>query len=818
MRFLENHDKPALLAGERSLTYTELLEAIARMGAVLNPAPESRVALYLENCPEWVFAFYAVWQCRAINVTIDHELPPDDVAFILNDCRPALLLCSRASEARARRALERAPIPCRLLVLEDLPPDAPLPPAPPAPIDGDPEKTAVIIYTSGTTGTPKGVMLSFRNLFVNIQAVAAAGIFTPEQRTLVMLPLHHILPLVGSVLAPLASAGSIVFTPSLSPTDIMAALQRHAVTIIIGVPRFYALITGNIQARIAASPAARMLFALARRSRSPALAKVLFGSVHRKFGGHLQFMVSGGAPLDPSVGECLRTLGFNVLEGYGMTEAAPMITFPRPDCVRPGSCGQALENNEVRIIDDEVVTRGPNLMQGYYNRPEETAEVLRDGWLYTGDTGYLDADGYLFITGRKKEIIVLPSGKKVNPAEIEEKLCALAPAVREAGVFMRNGTLQAVIRLDESISDAEPFLRDQLLAPYNAQAASYKQITRAWPVSADLPKTRLGKLRRFMLPELAAQHTDETPQNAAPPSPTCRRLIESLAPLVSAPVTPDARLAADLGLDSLGRINLQVYIQDSFGVSLDESDFAQLPTARRLAEFIDEKKLRDVEKPVHWKEILTASPDGVTLPHSSPIHRLLLCTLNALARHGFRFRATGAEHIPADGPFIFVANHASYLDGVFLSAALGTRHMQNVFFYAKESHVRGPFLRWLARNCNVIVMDINHHLRESIQKMSIALKSGHSIIIFPEGTRTRTGEMGPFRPTFAMLSRELAVPILPAAIQGAFSAFPAGHRLPRFLAPITVQILPPVVPDTGTYPELSETVREKISAALEENA
>ncbi|MDD4734711.1 MAG: AMP-binding protein [Kiritimatiellae bacterium] len=813
--FLKDEGKSAMLAGDRMVSYAELLKAIGEAARTLNPASGSRVALYLENCPEWVFSFYAVWLRGAVNVTIDHELPPDEVAYILSDCRPELLVCSRRSEGRARAALEQSGVSCRLLVLEELAEASAVSESAPVSVSGDAERTAVIIYTSGTTGQPKGVMLSFNNLMENVRAVGSAGIFTREQRTLVLLPLHHVLPLVGSVLAPLATAGTLVFTPSLSPADMMATLQRHAVTLIIGVPRFYSLITGNIQARFAESVVARALYGLARWVGSPSFSRRLFRKVHEKFGGHMRFMVSGGAPLDPAVAECLRTLGFCVLEGYGMTEAAPMITFPRPDGVRPGSCGQALECNEVRIQDGEVISRGPNVMQGYYGRPEETAEVLRDGWLHTGDTGRLDADGHLFITGRIKEILALPSGKKVNPAEVEEKLMTSSPALSEVGVFLRDGVLQAVMRLgDQAPAGAdETWVEEQILAPYNEKAASYKKIARAWIATQELPRTRLGKLRRFLLPDLAERPRMTMEQAEEPPSATCRRLTGCLARLVTLPVTADARLMADLGLDSLGRISLQVYVRESFGVDLNDLDFERLPTVRRLAEYIDGHKDRDVEKTIHWKDILI-SGDAVELPHSGWLHRLLVRLLNGLVRLCFRVRVEGVENIPDQGPFILVANHASYVDGLFLSAALTARRMQRVFFYAKERHVNNAFLRYLARHCNVIVMDINKRLRESIQKMSAALQSGGSIIIFPEGTRTRDGRLGAFRPTFAMLSLERKVPVLPAAIQGAFEALPPGRRLPRFFSPVTVRILPPAAPSGEDYQEMADRVREAISTSL----
>ena len=223
-------------------------------------------------------------------------------------------------------------------------------------------------------------------------------------------------------------------------------------------------------------------------------------------------MVSGGAALDKEVAKDYLTLGFEILEGFGMTECAPMITFTRPGRVLPGSAGEPLKTNEVKVIDGEIVNRGRNVMQGYYNRPEETAAILKNGWLYTGDLGHLE-NNRIFITGRKKEIIVLSNGKNINPEEIENKIQSMTDVITEIGVFEKQDMLHAVIYPDYQkakqlgIDNVEEMIKWQVIDKYNQSVTPYKKVMKFSLVKEPLPRTRLLKLKRFLLPQLCLLYT-----------------------------------------------------------------------------------------------------------------------------------------------------------------------------------------------------------------------------------------------------------------------------------------------------------------------
>ncbi len=817
--FIRDFGKTALTYNGQTLSYRDVLALAGRYAERLPAAAGDRVALYAENRPEWVYAFYAAWLQAAIPVPVDVFSTAADLAYILSDAQPTALFTSRDKEPVAREALAKAGVTTRLLLLDDLPADA----AGPVPVFPSPDSAALaaILYTSGTTGNPKGVMITYGNLRANIEAITVGvPIFTPADRLLAFLPFHHILPLVGTLILPLSVGATTAIAASLKPEDLAACMQANRVTIIIGVPRFWTLLRKGIREKIAAAGALpRLLFALAARLRSPRLSRLLFKKIHARFGGCVKFMISGGAPLDVDVLRDFQTLGFELLEGFGMTEAAPMITFPRPGHVRNGACGQALPGEEIRLVDHEITVRGPNVSPGYYHKPDETAEAFRDGWLYTGDLGTLDPDGYLFITGRRKELIVLSNGKKFNPFEIESKLLALAPDLKDVAVLLKDDALHALVVPDigryreNGVTALDEAIRWDVIDKYNRHAPPYKRVTRFTVLRDELPKTRLGKLKRHLLPALANGMTDTRPPPPEPPGDVYPLLRNFLKGEVGRPVRPDAHLELDLGLDSLGKISLQVFLETTFGLTLDAETLAGHPTVAALTAFIESHKTRAESEAVHWGDILR---DTATVPLPPP--SFLLTAVQHLGRlflhAGFRINVTGARQLPP-GPFILAPNHQSFLDAFLVCLFLDNPVLRNTWFYAKEKHVRKPWLRALAARNNVIVVDIDRDLKQSLQRMAAVLKAGKNLMIFPEGTRTRDGLLGNFKRTFAILSKELNVPVVPVSIKGSFEALPPDARFPRLFTRVSVQFLPAVQPAGLSVEEIRDRTREAVLVAAE---
>lgn len=820
MILLQDHHKTALWTPAGEVSYDTLLRRVSRYASQLPRG--GRVLLFSENRPAYAYALFAAWARGATVVPVDCASDEADLAYIIRDCPPTTLWASEQCRDTARRALALAGSDATLLTLSADDENS-QPTEPPAVIDRDEADTALIIYTSGTTGSPKGVMLSFENCMVNIVSVSHdVPIFTPDARTLVLLPLHHCFPLMGSLLAPLITGGSVAFCPSMNAQDLMDTLQRARVAIIIGVPRLYTMLTRGIMGKIEAHWATRSLYKLCRGVGSRRLSRLVFGSVRRKMGGAVRFFVSGGAALDPSVALIMKTLGLDVLEGYGMTECAPMISFTRPGDIHPGASGQPLPKCEVSIRDGELCARGRNVMQGYYGRPDETAQLIdQEGWLHTGDLGYIDDSGRVVVTGRRKEIIVLSNGKNVNPVDIEQRLELSRALVKEVAVTDLDDQLVAmVVPADElsaqSDEQIEQLLKWQLLEPYNKEAATYKKVYQARVVRSPLPRTKLDKLQRYKLHALLADASHEQPTQAASDEALgeewaiVRRYIESEKKVRPRPTD---HVELDLGFDSLDLVGLQVFLNESFGLTLTTEELTAHRSLADLCQHVAEAKTRTQVEKVDWKALLREHVQ-TKLPGSWFTGRLFVKSLQPFLRLFFKLRGRGQERIP-DGPVILAPNHQSFIDGIFVLSFLKWRDMRNTYLYAKQEHVKRPLVRLVAATHNVIVMDMGD-LKSSIQRLGEALKKGKRLIIFPEGTRTTNGQVGEFKKTFAILSKELDVPVVPVCIKGAYEALPRGSKVPR-ARPVEVEFLPPIRASDGeTYEQLTEEVEMEIRHKVEE--
>ncbi len=815
MIFIKNNEKIALVQGSEQLSYRSLLAQVESYAKLVGNV--EKVAIFSENRFAWMTAFLGAWKAGAICVPIDFMAVAAEVSYILNDCQPEVIFYSQETEAVIRNAVAEVNYSPKLISLEEIGKESSTTAVADFEI-ADLHKVSSIIYTSGTTGSPKGVMLTYDNILANAEAVRDVGYYSKDMTVLVLLPLHHIFPLLGSFLAVVFVGGTCAFTPSMAAEDIMATLQKNKVTLMIGVPRFYDLLLRGIKAKIDKSFVAKKLFFIAQKLKSKAFSQRIFKAVHEKFGGHIQYLICGGAKLDLATGQGYQALGFDICEGYGMSEAAPMITFPRPGKVKIGSAGQVLSKDSVKIADGEILARGRNIMKGYYHRDDETAQVMQDGWLSTGDVGCFDEEGYLFITGRKKEIIVLPNGKNINPVEIEAKISGISSAVHEIGVFLKNDTLQALIVpepkavKEQREHDLQEFFLWQVIDRYNKLVSPYKRILKFTLTNTPLPRTRLQKLQRFKLEEFVADSVHEKSHQPEPELESYRLLKRFVQEHTKNEIYPDDHLEIDLGLDSLAQVMLQGFLADTFGVKITDTELLEYPTLAKLAGFIEQKKTKIAEQQSNWSEILEKGAD-LTLPADSFSLPLLKNIGSSICRGYFNISSTGVEQIP-DGPCILAPNHQTFLDGMFVMQFLNSSLFRKTYFFAKEKHFAAGWKRYMANRNNIIVMGFDDDLVVSLQKMAEVLKQGKNLIIFPEGTRTRDGKVGKFKNIFAILSVELDIPIIPVSISGAFAALPRDSVMPKAGTKISVHYLPLVSPAGHSYTSLAETVKSHIVSKI----
>lgn len=818
---IKDFNKVAIIAGEQNVTYRELIQKSRYYASFSQISEGAKVVVLGENRTGWIYAFFSIWTNKGIAVPIDASSTVSDVAYIINDCRPSCMWVSSACYDLAKNALAEAGLDISILIMDDYE-DANAGGMSAETIEwADKDSTAIIIYTSGTTGSPKGVMLSFSNIYANMYGVCEeVPIFNEHRRTLVLLPLHHVLPLVGSVVVPIMQGGGVAICPSMSGPDIMDTLSRGKIAIMIGVPRLWQTLYNGIKKKIDSKFVTRMLFKMCARINSRSLSRFVFQSVRKKMGGHITYCVSGGAALDREIGCGLRTLGLDVLEGYGMTEASPIIAFTRPDDIIPGCCGKPLPSVDCKIINGEICAKGPNIMQGYYNRPEETAEVLdSDGYLHTGDLGYLDEEGRVYITGRTKEIIVLSNGKNVQPFEIEYKLEKYEDKVKEAAVIQKGDMLCAIIVPQESFSqnmtdaEVEESLKRNVIEPYNLSVSNYKKIMSVFVYRKELPRTKLDKLQRYKLNALLEENTSEKADaevveegDYSPEFSILKSYIEQEKKL---PVRTSSHLETDLAFDSLDRVSMQEFIEQTFGMHLDAEAIGEFANVGAIADYIASQKTRmDVEE-TDWHTILVESEHAASLPSTSVLYPFLGKSFRWFYSVHNNLTVKGAENIPQSGPFILAPNHQSVLDGPLTLAGVPWKQMKEFYFYATEEHVKHPILKFLARHHNIILME-RRNLRTSIVKLAEVLKQNKTVVIFPEGSRTHDGKMIAFKKTFAILSKELNVPVVPVRISGAFEALPRGKRIPN-THPIEIEYFAPVYPSSDkTYEKLCEEVRSVI--------
>lgn len=466
-----------------------------------------RVALISENRPEWAISFLAITSMGAVVVPLDAMLRKEEILPLLEDSEPKAILLSRTY----LEYVKGTKVEGRTIFMEEF---DKLPSAENRePIVVNLEDLASIVYTSGTTGTPKGVMLTHKNIMSDVIATASLFDIGPGDNFLSVLPLHHTFETTAGFLAPFYKGSCITYAESLKSYVLLSHMQKAGITVMCGVPLLYQLFFDGIMREVEEKKlkqAFDFLFAVSRFFKAVIgfnIGRILFKTVHKKFGGKIRFFVTGGAAIDPQILKSFDLMGFTVLQGYGLTESAPVLACCTLKTNKIGSVGKALPGVEIKIqgMDPvgEILAFGPNIMKGYYKRKDLTREIIDpSGWLHTGDIGYLDEEGHLYITGRSKDVIVTASGVNVYPEELEfllkkiteiKEVCILGTKVKEG---LRKGTEEVVAVVFPNEGVGEKQVKDAIQV-FNKGLADYKRIARVIVRKEELPKTRLLKIKKF---------------------------------------------------------------------------------------------------------------------------------------------------------------------------------------------------------------------------------------------------------------------------------------------------------------------------------
>ena len=821
-------------------TYGEVHRYASRVASALlarGVTQGSRVLLVSENRPEWGVSFFGILRAGATAVPVDHDLSEQEIINIARRSDAKVALVSEKVLERLptlEAALEKAQLGTRQVLFGEAFAGDPTKPDGIGPVRkaASADDVASLIFTSGTTGTPKGVMLSHRNFAALVAKLAGTFDIGVGDGILSVLPLHHTFEFSAGFLTPFSRGAEIAYIDELSADRIGEVLEKGHVTGMVGVPALWQLFHRKITQEMASRPKlVEELFkglmginAQLRDRRDINLGKLLFWPVHKKFGGNIRFLVSGGSALSEDVHKAFHAFGFKMDEGYGLTEAAPVLTVTKSDNHRiKGSVGRALPGIELKIHEPdaegigEVVARGPNVMAGYYEDRDATQAVLKDGWLYTGDLGRLDRDGNLYLVGRQKDVIIDADGKNVYPDEVEE-LYEKHPHIKELSVVglaeEGGGEKVACLCVPQYLDRPHDVVRVELTEHFRRVSldqpfARRVKVLRLW--DGELPRTATRKVRRpLVVDELKRldrlSHSAEKARRDRDVKDTQAAdwLAQVVAEVIQRPlsdVKPDSRLQADLGFDSLMLTELSSALEAA-GIPVSQvSDLTAILTVEDLRKVVQTSGRRaalDHEAKVvahedePKKDALEADlPDALAAAGRG----LLKVGQKAVYRGLFDVKVTGQSFIPMNRNMLVVANHASHLDMGLVKVGLGVQGDRLVTLAARDYFFDTALKRAYFENfTNLIPMDRHGSLRESLRLAQQSLTQGYNLLIFPEGTRSPNGELLEFKPTTGYLALSCGVDVLPVYLKGTWDALPKGAWWPK-LSDLEVRIGSPLLID-----------------------
>jgi long-chain acyl-CoA synthetase len=870
-------------------TYRQVMEFAAQLGQALRQrgvAKGDRIAFWARLTPNWVVAYLGVIQIGAVVVPLDFEYSSNDLASILTRTQskfifsveeklptikniaapPTIVLLDSAQSNEDALSIQE--LFQNSLSVEALPEIAP-------------EDVGMIFFTSGTTGKPKGVVIEHRSITNTMHGLLEYIRVAATDKALAVIPSHHIFATLANVLMPLLKGGCATYLRALNSVELMRTMTKAKVTVFPAVPQVFYLLHKKIFDEVQSKPLTvrivfKTLLGFCRTIRQMTglnLGPKLFGKVHQVFGGHLRLLVSAGSYFDPRIIRDLYSLGFTVQQGYALTETFGAGTFTPFDDNVIGSAGKPLPGTEIRLDGKdelgvgEITISGASVMRGYLNDAEATAEVLRDGWFYTGDLATQDDAGNIFIKGRRKEMIVLSSGKNIYPEEIElhyqqipyiKEMCVLGLAGDNG--YSGSERLHAVIVPDfdymrqQRIVNSKEIIRESI-EQFSASLPKYKRVLSYELRTEPLPRTASKKIQRFLVTEQLATLESETSLSAYVPAEgddllqameSSRQTLEVLRreSQFDGEIHLDMNLELDLGFDSLQRIEVLMQIEQLLNIHLGDEVASQTFTVRELLKTVAQKIEQGQtasggqtpRTPITWKEIIaSADADDMAAKYilqpnafSRIVHFVFLRFIFLLGKLLFRLKVRGLENLPQQRPFLICPNHQGYADGPLMSSVLPYRVLRNMFTLGFTPFFSGGIKDVIARMGRIVPVDPDTNLGRAMRISAIGLKAKQNLLLFPEGSLSCDGELQVFKKGVAILARELQVPIVPAVIHGSFDAWSkVGDKIR--LKPISITFGKPLLPPSTDgdaertreqldqeYARFTGQIRDAISDLLEE--
>jgi long-chain acyl-CoA synthetase len=749
-------------------------------------AKGDRVLLWAKNSPEWVSAFFGCLLRGVIVVPLDLQSEPGFVKRVKEQVGATLALCDAATSGLIEQTLP-------VIEIDELSSQiAHHSLRPYSMTDNRYDDTVEIVFTSGTTDEPKGVLITHRNLMANLTPIEREierylkwERLVHPVRFLNLLPLSHVFGQFMGVFVPQLLGGEVFFQESLSPSQIVQTVKRERISVVITVPRILDALREKIESDYEARG---KLDKLQKAIASSAGRNFLwrwwtFRAIHNMFGWKFWAFISGGATLDPDTEQFWQRLGFAVIQGYGMTETASLVSVNHPFKQGRGSIGKVLPGQEVKLAENgELLMRGENLSPGYWKDAGQSS-AAENGWFRTGDVGEIDEEGSLYFKGRKREVIVTSAGMNIYPADMELVL-GRQPEIKAGAVIEIEGPHGpeplAVLILRDDHANAEAVINR-----VNKLLALHQQIRRwfVWP-GEDFPRTAMQKVRKQLVGEVVRAELARAGQISgsavAPAIGVSRNLVEIIARLskeVSATLDPSARLGADLKLDSLGRVELLSALEDRYQLEIDEAAFTDATTLAEVEKIIREGRHEEAAPYPYprWQQRWPLSWLRIGL--------LYLIVLPATRVMGWP-RIRGEEHLRnARGPLVFICNHVTMADHALVLLALPGRFRTRMAIAMDGEQLRewlhpqpgtGVLTRLLylleyvsvVFFFNVFSMPQKSGFRRSFKFAGERMDQGSSLLVFPEGQRTKHGALNPFMPGTGLLIQKLGAPVVPMRIDG----------------------------------------------------
>ncbi|MCX7771039.1 MAG: AMP-binding protein [Proteobacteria bacterium] len=798
---------------ERNITFEKLLECVRKLSYKLinlGIRQDDKVIIFSENCLEWVIYFFAINQIGGVCVPLDPKLDVDAVKKISLNSEAKYCFISR--KRLEELGVEENSFYKLIDSFENINSYA----------NSFTEiiynNLACLIYTSGTTGDPKAVMLSNENYLSNLKSIYELHLANQNDIFLCLLPLYHSFPLMVNLLLPVFYGATSVLLKTLRTDVIRKTIVDKKVTVIPAVPLFYKNLMDGISRKLKDKKYGYLLFVnliklscYIRKKIRLNIGRVIFGKLRKILAPNLRFFISGGARLDPEVFRFFYGLGFNILEGYGLTEASPVVSFNPLNREKEGSVGKALPGIDIKIertekdIDGEVLVKGGNVMLGYWKNDISTIETLVDGWLKTGDVGYLDKDGYLFITGRKKEIIVLSNGKNIYPDEIEEfylknvkyiQECVAIPVVDKGEIGLGIVIKTDVERRDEvrkEVSQISKMLPD------------YKRPRKVFFTDEEIPKTNLGKPKRSLVKRMfeAEKPVQIREKVVIYDDPLVLKVIESLRKIAEKKdIFLESDLELDLGLDSLKKIELTLELENNLGIKLPDGFMVNILTVDDLINNLKKFSFPSItSQKKNFEDLILETPSEEDIRQIDIRKGLLFnifeyifflfvkLTSNVL----YKIEVEGLEKIKnTNSPFIIAPNHLSYLDGYILTGIINFKIKKKLFFVGLADFFEKTILKVFKKVAGVLSFDEIKEPIRAIRTSIYVIKKGYSICIFPEGARSYDGKLMELKKGIAYIAKNTKVPLFPVYIQGTFEAWPRFKKYPKFFKKIKIIVGDPI--------------------------